>query len=385
MKIQSIRHADYWLGGALIILLIPLVFILNMFFSKFSSRRDEVFIMKILGGGSLLIAYPELLNLKKNYPNKKLILVCSSSVSEFSEITFLFDKIIIVKLNSPVSLIISALIAVREAFRVKYFINLEAHSKLCTIFTAFTFAEYRFGLAENYHFYDKYFVNKLVFNNSHTPIYTGYENLFSLITNQKKSWQQACKSFQSANNFKIRSIHNAREKKSILLAPFCSGLYKEREFGFDDLMSTLHIHLKSGVESLELLGSRADIDSGENIIRGIKNNFPNLKVINGIGKYTLHQIVDKFQKTDCLISIDSGLLHLARLLEVPILSFWGPSDPLLRLRNINSLIENHQYNKMPCSPCVHMVQTPPCLGDNKCMQAHSCIDPIVKNPVWILN
>ena len=126
------------------------------------------------------------------------------------------------------------------------------------------------------------------------------------------------------------------------------------------------------------------MNAGEDIIIGIKNSFPNLRVINGIGVYTLHQIIDKLKLTDCLISIESGLLHSARLLEVPRLSFWGPSNPQLRLRNINLSIENHHYHKISCSPCVHVVQTPPCLGVNKCMNIHSRNDPCIINPVWLI-
>jgi ADP-heptose:LPS heptosyltransferase len=72
----------------------------------------------------------------------------------------------------------------------------------------------------------------------------------------------------------------------------------------------------------------------------------------------------------CLVTIDSGPLHIARKLGLPTVSVWGPTDPDNYLR-----IEPHErdrhlfyYLKSPCSPCVHHYETLPCGGNNFCMK-----------------
>ncbi len=73
--------------------------------------------------------------------------------------------------------------------------------------------------------------------------------------------------------------------------------------------------------------------------------------------------------------IDSALLHYARLFGVVSLSLWGPTDPDTRLKPCPGLKETIRYQKIACSPCVHMAENPPCRGNNICIQA--LFDPAV--------
>jgi ADP-heptose:LPS heptosyltransferase len=90
-------------------------------------------------------------------------------------------------------------------------------------------------------------------------------------------------------------------------------------------------------------------------------------------------------EVDELICIDSALLHFARLLGIPTISFWGPTDPASRLRVSEFNRDEIHYHKLPCSPCVHVAQEPPCRGDNLCMRfAVDPNRPLESNPKWIL-
>ena len=66
--------------------------------------------------------------------------------------------------------------------------------------------------------------------------------------------------------------------------------------------------------------------------------------------------------------IDSALLHYARFLRTPCLSFWGPTHPETRLKPIDGLAERVVYRKVPCSPCIHLAEEPPCGGNNVCIR-----------------
>ncbi|NOZ68866.1 MAG: glycosyltransferase family 9 protein, partial [Deferribacteres bacterium] len=66
--------------------------------------------------------------------------------------------------------------------------------------------------------------------------------------------------------------------------------------------------------------------------------------------------------------IDSSLLHYARMFKIKCVSFWGPTDPATLLREVPGLQEEINYCRIPCSPCIHVTETPPCMGDNVCIQ-----------------
>jgi ADP-heptose:LPS heptosyltransferase len=72
----------------------------------------------------------------------------------------------------------------------------------------------------------------------------------------------------------------------------------------------------------------------------------------------------------CMVTIDSGPLHIARKLGLPTVSIWGPTNPSSYI-NIPAGHENrhvNHYNKVACSPCVHHHAQLPCGGNNFCMK-----------------
>ena len=113
----------------------------------------------------------------------------------------------------------------------------------------------------------------------------------------------------------------------------------------------------------------------------IKKSFEFCIVKNMTGKTKLSDLVDEFGFITQMITIDSGINHLGRLLGVPIVSYWGPSDPSLRLNQVDASIETNLYQKISCSPCVHLIDNPPCSGNNLCMKIH--LDSRVEiSPIW---
>jgi ADP-heptose:LPS heptosyltransferase len=83
----------------------------------------------------------------------------------------------------------------------------------------------------------------------------------------------------------------------------------------------------------------------------------------------------------CMVTIDSGPLHIARKLGLPTVSIWGPTNPASYIKIPAGQEKRHQYvyNKVACSPCVHHHEQLPCGGNNICMQhimAESIIEKI---------
>src|SRR5262249_35139961 len=63
---------------------------------------------------------------------------------------------------------------------------------------------------------------------------------------------------------------------------------------------------------------------------------------------------------------DTGPMHFAFALRRPTVCLFGPVDPLhysFEAAEVETL-----YRPVFCSPCVHENQSPPCGGNNVCMQ-----------------
>lgn len=93
---------------------------------------------------------------------------------------------------------------------------------------------------------------------------------------------------------------------------------------------------------------------------------PREPVINLAGATSLGGLLALLQRAKLLVTNDSGPMHLADALGTKIVSLWGPSSP----QSYGNWSPRHRmiYRNVYCSPCLLLVDKPPCQGDNQCMK-----------------
>jgi heptosyltransferase-2 len=107
-----------------------------------------------------------------------------------------------------------------------------------------------------------------------------------------------------------------------------------------------------------LFGTAADLDTGNVIATALGGN-----VVNRIGKTTLDQLVDELRECRLLLTNDTGTMHLATLLGVPVVAVFGSTEDRLTgpLGSGHVVIRHH----VECSPCFLRE----CPIDFRCMKA----------------
>ena len=98
-----------------------------------------------------------------------------------------------------------------------------------------------------------------------------------------------------------------------------------------------------------LLGGKNDKEYVKGLIRELPDD---PRVIDTSGKLSIKELVGLYSDCDLLISNDSGPLHLASMVELPTISFFGPETPAL----YGPLGRNHHafYLDIYCSPCLNI-------------------------------
>ena len=87
MHTEWLLRIDRWLGGVLLL------------FCRRWRRRNPpatvrtILIFKFMGGGSITVAGPLLLALRRKHPDARLVLVCTSQVAAHAELLGLLSKI----------------------------------------------------------------------------------------------------------------------------------------------------------------------------------------------------------------------------------------------------------------------------------------------------
>ncbi|MEO7949858.1 MAG: lipopolysaccharide heptosyltransferase II [Chthoniobacterales bacterium] len=109
-----------------------------------------------------------------------------------------------------------------------------------------------------------------------------------------------------------------------------------------------------------LFGTAKDLKVGAEIAAALGDNCTNL-----IGQTTLEQLIDELRKCALLLTNDTGTMHLAALLGVPVVAVFGSTEPSLTgpLGRGNHVVRQ----KVECSPCFLRE----CPLDFRCMNAVS--------------
>jgi heptosyltransferase II len=109
-----------------------------------------------------------------------------------------------------------------------------------------------------------------------------------------------------------------------------------------------------------LFGTAKDEEVGAQIVAALGNGCLNL-----IGKTNLEQLIEELRKCRLLLTNDTGTMHLATLLGVPVVAVFGSTEPSLTgpLGRGNRIVRR----QVECSPCFLRE----CPLDFRCMKALS--------------
>ncbi len=379
---------DFYLGGLLhAILKIPTI-VLGKLMSRnhYLTQCREIAVLKFLGGGSLVIAYPALLALKRLPHVQKLTLVTTPAIKPFGDTLGIFDEIVVIREDSLFHLGWDSLKAIKRLFRYSAIIDFEVHSRLTTVFSLITCARNRVGFFTNISFWRRGISTHLLFCNVSNGIYYFYDQVAEIFGTSPVS-EPGC-----TDTFRKRLDVGAADdsRTHLAIAPTCSGLSRERMLDPAEWVEILGKRLLrfTGKVQVHLMGGPADVA----VLDRLKALFlerlgARIDVTNHAGKTKLGESVKMLSGMTEVLCIDSALLHFSRLLGMHTISYWGPTDPrvLARPRADPQLDEIH-YVKLPCSPCIHVSHQPPCKGNNICMRlAANPSAEVPLNPPWVLH
>lgn len=118
---------------------------------------------------------------------------------------------------------------------------------------------------------------------------------------------------------------------------------------------------------LILLGGKEDMEIGEKILAECKQN-----VYNGCGKFTVNESASIIKKAKCVITHDTGMMHIASAFKKDVISIWGNTIPEFGMypykAGSKSII--FEVDNLDCRPCSK-------LGYDKCPKKHfKCMQDI---------
>lgn len=103
----------------------------------------------------------------------------------------------------------------------------------------------------------------------------------------------------------------------------------------------------------------------ENVVRGWSETYPSIKSL--VGKLDLSQELYLMSQLDLMYSMDSANMHLASLVNTPVISLWGATHPYAGFMGWNQSNENTIQVDLFCRPCSIYGQIPCYRKDYACL------------------
>lgn len=159
----------------------------------------------------------------------------------------------------------------------------------------------------------------------------------------------------------LRSVVREKNGKWIGIAPFSK--HKGKIYPMDKMEMVVATLSKEENTTIILLGAGKE---EQKILSSWAEKYPN--IINPTGKLNLEKELLLISYMDVVLSMDSANMHLASLVQVPVVSVWGATHPSLGFFGYNQDIENAVQLDLDCRPCSVYGERPCHRGDYACLE-----------------
>jgi ADP-heptose:LPS heptosyltransferase len=374
MKTKTKVLVDAWLGRAVVLLLNISARILGRIMSidhSLAKPPRRIVVCKFLGMGSIIQATPLLQTLRNNFPEAEIIFITSSVNRKLLESIDVINKIYDIDDSSFSGIIGSSYAVLRSLWDKKadLYIDLETYSYYSTALATMSCARNRFGFYRVERNIRMGVYTHMMFFNTRAPIAQSYlqmarlagckdilEKLFSIEVNE--SDRMGCRR-------KIVEIAGNIPDSFIVVNPNASDLRIERRWpgkNFIELLQRLRTAFPEKI--FILIGAANEAEWVKNIHDRLDAHTKE-KVFNSAGRLTLYELFALIDKSELVITNDTGPMHISFAMNKPTVALFGPASPSQYGQNPNAY---GIYKNIYCSPCVHDFISPPCRGDNQCMK-----------------
>ena len=165
------------------------------------------------------------------------------------------------------------------------------------------------------------------------------------------------------NEFKIElNLYDLKE--NAFLAIGLGAQYKTKKFPVSSLIKVL----ESYDLPIVLLGGDAEQEDGIKI----QAAFPQKKIYNLCGELSLLASASILSQAKTVLTNDTGLMHIAAMFDVPIVSIWGNTVPAFGMCSYRpgneKSVKIHEVVGLNCRPCSK-------IGYQKCPKGHfNCME-----------
>jgi ADP-heptose:LPS heptosyltransferase len=362
---------------------VPTVFLFNAIARMLGNllRRDHsisagnvksIVIAKLIGMGSILQATPLLKALKQQYPHATLTFVSLRSNRELLTRLTCVDEIIVLDDRNVFAMALTTVqtVAALVRRRADLYFDLEVYSAFASLLALCAVTRNRIGFYRHSVAFKKGIYTHLVYFNTRMPVRQLYLQLGRVagvppgqteLTGPIRVDEDARQSVRRV--FSECAVWQA-EKPYVVVNPNASDLLLERRWPINHAIEAVARLVMLG-HQVALMGAKNEMSYVQSLLDGLDANVRS-RVANTAGRLTLGELLALLEGAACVLTNDTGPMHMAIALQRPTVCLFGPANPEHYSQNLPNV--EIFYARVFCSPCLYEADEPPCDGDNICMQ-----------------
>ena len=383
-KINFLKFIDHWVGCPICIVLGFFNRLFHPFYKRYLTIPREflpprnVLIIKFFGLGSITLASALVSSIRGTYKDSKIIFLTFRDNLEILKILSLADKVLIIETKNPFVLIGSIWRAVLYCHRQKIDIamDIEFYSKFSTIMSFLSGAPLRMGFYMS-RFWRASLVNVPICFSYSRHILEMYGMFAGALRIEDKNLyikKVIITDDQKTEVLKLLKNKNIPDlKKTAGLHIHASELALFRRWPLPKFVALAELFLTQHSQwNIILTGVKSEEAYSREFLSLLPSQWHG-RVINLTGELTLDQTLALLSQLPLFITNDTGPFHLAKAVDTPTVSLWGPSSvdlygPYQQENDFHDVI----YKRFPCSPCLYSYRKEPgsfCGQKAPCMQA----------------
>ncbi|MGL4982637.1 MAG: glycosyltransferase family 9 protein [Treponemataceae bacterium] len=322
--------------GSIIIFALQFMHKKNKLPSLDSIKKITVIQLGAIGDTILLSAI--LQDIKDTLPEAKITFICSKGNKGIVEHLQTIDDFYSFNFKNP----LASINHIRKIQQCDLVLDFTPWAKIGAIISFFIHARYKVGFKQKnmtrHLLYDNWIEHS---NEVHEVI--NYKNIVHLLGIAKNNLPSL--SMQENLDFEV-------QEKSVVFHLFAGGTKSYmRQWTEENWIMLAKTLIKNGF-TIYLTGAKQDIPSAELFCE--RADFANsASIVNVTGKLSLSQTATLLTKVCSLITVNTGILHLADSLNVPTISLNGPTN-IKRWGGIHDSTTNLSTQNVPCSPCLNL-------------------------------
>ena len=362
MSVSLMKFIDEYFGRVIVFIISGFKKLSGVKKNQNTGKNKNILLIKFWGIGSIILTSPAVKKIKAAYPESKIFFFTLKSNYDICRELKLSDEIITIDISGPaafISDIISRIKLLRKTgFDVVF--AFEFYTYFSAVIVSLLKCGRSFGFDNLKNNRKILFTDTILFNDHvHTK-----DNFLQLVnTDETISAVNVTQSeFPYLKTF--HDDHNGIMKIAVNVN--ASRLAYERRLPGNNYVEIID-HITEKFRCKVLLTGSNDETSYVNDIY-IKISDKDL-VADMSGKTSVNELITLISSSCCLITNDSGPLHIASALNIPVIAFFGPETPV-RYGPLSSKSMVF-YKSLECSPCMSISnsKTVNCIYDSpKCME-----------------